>query len=129
MFRLFFSDSSLRKNFSKKRTFFFTLYLCADPGLKASQLVAVETAVVFGDKAFERGVILKSSLGLYITNKPRENMPNMKTASKCFLPVFHKVLAALQRYLIVASYTSERVKSKMALSNTQPETWRVHLHL
>lgn len=37
-----------------------SLYLCANPGPMISQLVAVETAVLFGDKAFERGVALKS---------------------------------------------------------------------
>lgn len=88
MLRLVFSGSSLQKNFSRKEPFSL-LYLCGNLGLKISQLVAVETAVLFGDKAFERGVALKSSLVLYITNKPTENMPDiMKTPSK--LNVFLK---------------------------------------
>lgn len=73
-----------RRILVEKNLFLHTLlYLCANTGLKISQLVAVETAVLFGDKAFERGVALKSSLVLYIMNKPAENIPDiMKSPSK-----------------------------------------------
>lgn len=73
-----------RRILVEKNLFLLTLlYICDNPGLKISQLVAVETAVLFGDKAFERGVALKSSLVLHIMNKPTENIPDIrKTPSK-----------------------------------------------
>lgn len=90
------------------------LYLCANPGPTFSQVVAVETALLFQEKAFERGVALKSSLLLHIVSKPRENISDITKTSK--LNVF---------FLMFSTRCQLLFKGITLWLLTQVEVWKI----
>lgn len=124
----------------EKGPFLHTLLcLCANPGLKISQSITMETAVLFVDNSFKRDVALKSSLVLHIMNKPTENIPNiMKTLFRVFCKfsmrcqlVFEGVklwlLMQVKVWKVILLYQACNVKLRDGYIYVFKGSWVLHL--